>query len=197
MDLRALVALVALAPLGASLPGAADPWAGTASQNGAANRMSTAAESPSVLPARAPERPKPAPPGTARWQAPVWPVRTLRPVALPDRDWLPGHRGVDLRAELGAPVHAAGAGRVTFAGTLAGRGVVVVDHGWLRTTYEPVSAGIGVGARVRRGDQIGTVTEGTGHCGSGQCLHWGLRHGRDYLDPMLLIGSTSAWLRPW
>jgi murein DD-endopeptidase MepM/ murein hydrolase activator NlpD len=51
----------------------------------------------------------------------------------------PGHRGVDLAAVAGAPVLAAGAGTVVFAGTVAGRGVVSVDHsGGLRTTYEPV-----------------------------------------------------------
>ena len=47
------------------------------------------------------------------------------------------------------------AGTVTFAGRLAGRGVVVVDHGGVRTTYEPVTA-----TRPRGGD-VGR--RGTGH----------------------------------
>jgi hypothetical protein len=29
---------------------------------------------------------------------------------------------------------------VTFAGLVAGKGVVVIKHGTLRTTYEPVTA---------------------------------------------------------
>ncbi len=56
----------------------------------------------------------------------------------PDQPWLAGHRGVDLLGAVGSDVVAAMAGRVVFAGTLAGRGVVVVSHGALRTTYLPV-----------------------------------------------------------
>lgn len=94
-------------------------------------------------------------------------------------------------------MHAAGTGRVVFAGTLAGRGVVSIDHGGLRTTYEPVLASVEVGQRVRVGAPIGVIAGGTGHCGSGWCLHLGVRRGRTYLDPMLLLGRTSARLRPW
>ena len=94
-------------------------------------------------------------------------------------------------------MRAAGDGRVAFVGTLAGRGVITIDHGDLRTTYEPVEAEVALGERVRAGESIGTVGTGTGHCGSGRCLHLGLRRGREYLDPMLLLGRTSARLRPW
>jgi murein DD-endopeptidase MepM/ murein hydrolase activator NlpD len=132
-----------------------------------------------------------------RWRPPVTPVTVLRHFDPPEQRWLPGHRGVDLRTTPGAGVRAAGDGRVTFAGTLAGRGVVTVDHGELRTTYEPVDALVLVGERVRAGETIGTTGTGTGHCGSGRCLHLGLRRGREYLDPMLLLGRSSARLRPW
>ena len=54
-------------------------------------------------------------------------------------------------ARPGQPVHTALAGTVTYAGLLAGRGVVVVDHGATRTTYEPVTAAVAVGAARRRG----------------------------------------------
>ncbi len=110
----------------------------------------------------------------------------------PAQRWLPGHRGVDLRTSQGAPVRAAGDGRVAFAGTLAGRGVITIDHGDLRTTYEPVDALVAVGERVHAGETIGTVGTGTGHCGSGRCLHLGLRRGREYLDPMLLLGPRVS-----
>jgi len=115
----------------------------------------------------------------------------------PAQRWLPGHRGVDLRTAPGQHVRAAGDGRVAFAGTLAGRGVVSVDHGALRTTYEPVDAQVVAGERVRAGETLGTVGTGTGHCGSGSCLHLGLRRGREYLDPLLLLRRASARLRPW
>lgn len=132
-----------------------------------------------------------------RWRPPITPVAVVRPFDPPVQRWLPGHRGVDLRATQGQRVHAAGDGRVAFVGTLAGRGVVTIDHGVLRTTYEPVDAVVGVGEQVRAGESIGTVATGTGHCGSGRCLHLGLRRGREYLDPMLLLGGTSPRLRPW
>ena len=140
-------------------------------------------------------------PGSAedglRWRPPVTPVVVVRHFDPPEQRWLPGHRGVDLRTSQGAPVRAAGDGRVAFAGILAGRGVITIDHGDLRTTYEPVDARAAVGERVHAGETIGTVGNGTGHCGSGRCLHLGLRRGREYLDPMLLLGRATARLRPW
>src|SRR5947209_1444726 len=71
-----------------------------------------------------------------------WPLdgrpAVVRAFAPPPRPWLPGHRGVDLGAAPGTIVRAAGAGTVSFAGRVAGRGVVSVAHpGGLRTTYEP------------------------------------------------------------
>ena len=132
-----------------------------------------------------------------RWRPPVTPVTVVHRFDPPAQRWLPGHRGVDLRATPGQGVRAAGDGRVAFVGTLAGRDVITIDHGDLRTTYEPVEAEVALGERVRAGESIGMVGTGTGHCGSGRCLHLGLRRGREYLDPMLLLGRTSARLRPW
>lgn len=133
----------------------------------------------------------------ARWRAPIAPPIVVRPFAPPPRPWLPGHRGVDLRAEPARLVRAAGDGVVSFAGTLAGRGVVVVDHGRLRTTYEPVLAMVDLGQRVSVGSVIGVIVPGAGHCGTGRCLHLGLKRGREYLDPMLVIGRTRAILVAW
>ena len=131
------------------------------------------------------------------WTPPVQPVRIVREFDPPAHNWLPGHRGIDLRTEPDQTVRAAGAGRVTFAGSLAGRGVVVVDHGAVRTTYEPVDASVAVGERVSTGEQIGVIAAGTGHCGDGRCLHLGLRRGAIYLDPRLALGSGHARLVPW
>jgi murein DD-endopeptidase MepM/ murein hydrolase activator NlpD len=131
------------------------------------------------------------------WAPPIWPLQAQRAFANPEHDWLPGHRGIDLRTTPGATVRAAGDGRVAFAARIAGRGVVVVDHGQLRTTYEPVAATVRIGDRVRRGAVLGRVQPGTGHCGSGTCLHLGLRRGPAYLDPRLVLGRRGAVLRPW
>ena len=105
-----------------------------------------------------------------------------------------GHRGVDLAAAVGEPVRAAGAGRVSYAGLLAGRGVVVVVHGQLRTTYEPVAASVHVGQAVGVGAVLGRLTTG-GHC-TGGCLHWGLLRGDVYLDPLQLLHRGPSRLLP-
>ena len=130
----------------------------------------------------------------------VWPlqpqpevVRAFDPPATP---FGPGHRGVDLAATLGQPVLAALAGRVTFAGRLAGRGVVVVDHGATRTTYEPVATSVDVGEPVVRGQRLGTLELGSSHCLPRACLHWGWRRGDTYLDPLALVGGGPIRLLP-
>lgn len=136
--------------------------------------------------------------GAARqWSPPVRPLSIIRSFDPPDRDWLPGHRGVDLRAKLGQQVRAAGSGRIAFASELAGRGVIVVSHGAIRTTYEPVRAGVRRGEEVVAGESLGVIAAGSGHCGDGHCLHFGVRWGRTYLNPRLLLNGFVAALRPW
>jgi murein DD-endopeptidase MepM/ murein hydrolase activator NlpD len=100
-----------------------------------------------------------------------------------------------LAASPGAAVVAAGPGVVTYAGTLAGRGVVTVTHGTLRTTYEPVRATVATGDRVHAGQQIG-VLDGAGHCASQACLHWGLLRGDTYLNPLSLLSRGPSRLLP-
>ena len=126
----------------------------------------------------------------------VWPVdgTVVRPFEPPATRYGPGHRGVDLAAAVGTPVRAAGAGRVSYAGLLAGRGVVVVVHGALRTTYEPVAASVRVGQAVPAGAVLGRLTSG-GHCPDG-CLHWGLLRGATYLDPLQLVRRGPSRLLP-
>ncbi|MDA8434651.1 MAG: M23 family metallopeptidase [Actinomycetales bacterium] len=160
-----------------------------------------------LLPAAAPSTvgpgsgagPAPRPTAAVAWGAPVdGPVSVLDRFDPPVRRWLPGHRGVDLDAAMGDVVRAAGPGTVTWAAPLAGRGVVVVRHpDGRRTTYEPVDAVVTVGDDVTTGDRIGRVAPGVGHCGGvPSCLHWGLRRGDDYLDPMLLLRRGRPVLLP-
>ncbi|WP_241384239.1 M23 family metallopeptidase [Rhodococcus sp. CH91] len=132
----------------------------------------------------------------------VWPLDP-RPVVTrhfdpPEHDWLPGHRGVDLEARSGRTVAAAGDGIVVFAGLVAGKPVVSIDHpGGLRTTYEPVDATVTAGRRVARGEPIGTVVAGHEGCAAPACLHWGLRRDRDdYLDPLPLVQRPVIRLHP-
>jgi murein DD-endopeptidase MepM/ murein hydrolase activator NlpD len=93
------------------------------------------------------------------------PPLVLTAFAPPPNKYGAGHRGVDLAVPQGAPIVAAGAGVVVFAGPLAGRGVVSIEHtGGLRTTYEPVPATVTAGGSVAAGQPIGTLEPG--HAGS-------------------------------
>jgi murein DD-endopeptidase MepM/ murein hydrolase activator NlpD len=143
--------------------------------------------------------------GPAAWPLQPQPrvVRRFDPPASP---WGSGHRGVDLLGRPGQEVHAALAGTVTFAGRLAGRGVVVVDHGDTRTTYEPVQPVVAPGATVGAGAVVGHLQVGPSHCAPLSCLHWGLLRGEQYLDPLSLLGAgpvrllplvVAAVARPW
>ncbi|GAA0447096.1 M23 family metallopeptidase [Streptomyces olivaceiscleroticus] len=98
---------------------------------------------------------------------------------------------MDLGSRSGATVRAAAPGRVTFAGKVAGRGVLSIalsDTGRppLRTTYEPVRPTVRKGAHVRAGQPVAVLQAGPYHCATA-CLHWGLRRGRTYLDPLSLL----------
>jgi murein DD-endopeptidase MepM/ murein hydrolase activator NlpD len=124
------------------------------------------------------------------WQPPV-PGEVVRTAELPARPWLPGHRGLDLAAAAGDSVVAPRAGTVTFTGMVAGRAVVVVSHGELRSTLEPVGAVVDVGTMVGPGERVGTVAAGGSHCAPLSCLHWGVRRGDQYLDPATLLGRAE------
>jgi murein DD-endopeptidase MepM/ murein hydrolase activator NlpD len=108
----------------------------------------------------------------------------------PQTDWGPGHRGLDIYADEGDPVRSPGGGVVTFAGDVAGRGVVVVLHpSGLRSTLEPVTASVALGDSVEVGDVVGAVQGSASHCAPVACLHWGVRRGDQYLDPLDYLGG--------
>lgn len=132
-----------------------------------------------------------------------WPLSPVPVVAkyfdAPETPYGAGHRGVDLAAVPGQDVLAADAGVVVFAGLVAGRPVLSVDHdGGLRTTYEPVAAKVAVGDQVYRGQVLGTVLAGHPGCAIAACLHWGVRRGDEYVDPLALTGEVGEYrLKPW
>ncbi len=129
-----------------------------------------------------------------------WPLRPAPEVVggydPPETTWGRGHRGVDLSGSIGQRVHAALPGTISFVGTIAGRGVVVVDHGETRTTYEPVSATRSRGDPVAAGDVIGNLTLPGSHCFPRACLHWGWLRGETYLDPLRMVGGGPVRLLP-
>jgi murein DD-endopeptidase MepM/ murein hydrolase activator NlpD len=131
-----------------------------------------------------------------------WPLApphaVVRPFQPPATQYGPGHRGVDLGGQPGEPVLAAGDGVVVFAGPLAGRGVVSIDHGGgLRTTYEPLTVLVSAGQPVERGTVIGQLASGHEGCAAPACLHWGAHRGREYLDPLGLLSAGHVRLLPW
>ena len=147
--------------------------------------------------ATATAEPSDAPPAIASWTAPVGEPSVTRAFDPPSSPYGPGHRGVDLAGAPGVAVRAAGDGVVAFAGMVAGRPVVSVDHaGGLRTTYEPVDPDVGAGTRVSRGAVLGTLAAGHAGCPVAACLHWGLRRGETYLDPMTLLDPPRVRLLP-
>ncbi|MFC4030613.1 M23 family metallopeptidase [Streptomyces polygonati] len=171
-------------------PGATAARGGAGSATAAA-AVAAAATGPGTAPGCA---------GTRCWPV-AGPGARGRPLVLrafdpPPAPWAAGHRGVDLRAGPGAVVRAAAPGRVYFSGEVGGVPVVVVAlPDGLRTTYEPVRGTLPVGAAVRAGDRLGTLSGGLPHC-PGPCLHWGLLNGDVYLDPLTLLPPSLRRSEP-
>jgi murein DD-endopeptidase MepM/ murein hydrolase activator NlpD len=86
-----------------------------------------------------------------------------------------GHMGTDYAAPIGTPVHAAGEGRVSFAGTRGGYGnALILAHGGnVSTLYGHMSRfarNMHVGTHVQQGDVIGFV--GMTGLATGPHLHY-------------------------
>lgn len=172
------------------------PGAGAATQTTSAPTAGALSVPDASAPSGAP-RGAPAPVRSA-WTWPLVPdPEVVAPFHAPPTPWSAGHRGVDLAAAVGQPVLSAGRGRVAFSGVVAGRGVVVVLHpDGLRTSYEPVDDRVPLGTVVEPGSRLGVVSAVPGHCQPATCLHWGLRRGDVYLDPVQLVGAGPPVLLP-
>lgn len=139
----------------------------------------------------------PSPPTSTVWAWPLEPVpAVVHGFDPPAERWGAGHRGVDLLGSAAQPVMSIAAGEVTVAKPVAGRGVVVVSHGALRSTYEPVTASVHVGQHIDAGQVIGLLQTTRSHCLPAVCLHLGLRRGRVYLDPLSVLGPRPVRLKP-
>jgi len=134
-----------------------------------------------------------------RFVLPIEFAAVARPFAAPAHRYAAGHRGVDLVTGAGATVLAPADGVLAFVGRVAGRPVVAIDHGGgRRSAIEPVTSHAVAGDPVRRGEPIGSVGEG-GHCHE-VCVHWGVRHDGEYVDPMSLVERRVILLplgTPW
>jgi hypothetical protein len=134
--------------------------------------------------------------GGERWSWPLVPRPEVVEFFDPPEDpYGAGHRGIDLMGRIGQSVLAVADGRVRFVGMVAGRGVVVIEHGEERSTYEPVVGALDVGDRVRAGQVVGRLELVASHCWPSACLHLGRIAGETYLDPMELLPGASGPVR--
>ena len=98
------------------------------------------------------------------------------------------HTGIDLRGEVGEPVHATAAGRVSLAGREGGYGnMVEIDHGnGLATRYGHLSEiDVKVGQMVRIGETIGHI--GSTGRSTGPHLHYETRVNGEAVDPQKFL----------
>lgn len=122
------------------------------------------------------------------WSWPVALPLIVRGFEAPPHRYGAGHRGIDLQADAGTEVVSPDDGVVRFAGPVAGRSVISLDHGnGLVSTLEAVVPEVAEGERVERGQRIATVAASE-HCGS--CLHLGARLHGEYLSPLALLGGV-------
>lgn len=112
-------------------------------------------------------------------------IDPYRPPACP---WCAGNRGITYGTEPRTPVRAVLPGIVSFSGRVVDVAYVVVAVGdGRRLTYGGLErADVPVGARVSVGETLGV---------SSTTVHFGVRRGSSYEDPMgVLTGRTRARL---
>jgi murein DD-endopeptidase MepM/ murein hydrolase activator NlpD len=98
--------------------------------------------------------------------------------------WPEYHKGLDLEADYGTPVHATAAGTVASAGWDGGFGIKVdIDHGnGYHTWYAHLSrASVNAGARVTKGQLI--ALSGSTGSSTGPHLHYQLMRDGQPIDP--------------
>ncbi|WP_281974267.1 murein hydrolase activator EnvC family protein [Microbacterium terricola] len=123
------------------------------------------------------------------WRWPVEHVVVTHEYQAPAHAYGPGHRGIDLRLDDERMLRAPADGVIAFAGQVAGRGVVTIDHGdGLVTTLEPAVTVLGVGSPVARGDVVAEPGLG-GHAAPGD-VHFGVRRDGEYVNPRMLLGGV-------
>jgi len=122
------------------------------------------------------------------WEPPVAAV-VVDPYREPACPWCPGNRGIAYGTPAGIAVPAIAAGRVTFAGDVAGITYVVVElaNGWRLTYGNLADVAVGRGDPVVAGLRLGRT--------AGE-FHFGLRDGDDaYRDPAPYLGTWRYRVR--
>ena len=147
-----------------------------------------------VLVAPSPLRADPAPATDRQEQQGLrWPVQGKVTSRFGPRGLFHLHRGVDIKAPKGTPVHAAAAGTVAFSGRQSSYGrVIKIDHpNGLRTVYAHNSSNfVSAGQHVKAGAVIGAVGQ-TGRATTNH-LHFEVRRQGLARDPLPLLRAGPA-----
>lgn len=135
------------------------------------------------------------------------PARTISQHArIPLKNWLPGHRGIDIAAGADSIIVASGSGKVHFAGKVGGKDVVSLEisadaHGeslgkkTLIMTFEPAHAQLKTGDQVHAGETVASITGISDHCSNGT-VHVGVLRSGSYLDPLTVLIPSRIGLKP-
>lgn len=132
----------------------------------------------------------------------IAPPKTLVPVkgpwlrmpVIPDPNWKPGHRGLDIGANTEQMVLAPRSGRVAFANYINNVGSVsITTYDGYRHIVTFVEPTVERDQYVRAGEQIGWVSESS-HC-KRTCVHWAVKHFGRYVDPRWLLPKMLVRIR--
>ncbi|MEI8232041.1 MAG: M23 family metallopeptidase [Actinomycetes bacterium] len=114
----------------------------------------------------------------------------------PLKPYGPGHRGIDLPAEIGTWVIAPATGVITFSGEVGYRNSITIKFGSSRSaSIEPVCSDLPEGTFVSLAEPIGKVClpdqNYQWHCEI-SCIHFGTRTEAGYFSPLALIGGLPS-----
>ncbi|RFP16157.1 MULTISPECIES: M23/M56 family metallopeptidase [unclassified Duganella] len=136
-------------------------------------------------------------PADAHWRYPLDKMRVTGLFGVRRTVLVTPHKGIDIAAPAGTPVHAVAGGVVVSAGVLTENGgrygkTVILQHGAQRTLYAHLtSMNVKAGATVEAGQQIGTVGE-TGFA-TGPHLHFEVRQDEEFINPATKLANLDAY----
>jgi murein DD-endopeptidase MepM/ murein hydrolase activator NlpD len=113
----------------------------------------------------------------------------IDPFRPPAHIGAPGNRGLEYGSSDGQVVSAAASGYVLFAGPVAGRKAITIQHrDGVRTTYTGLlEIWVTDGMNVNQYSAIAVASAG---------FHFGARVNDQYLDPQILIDASVIEVRP-